>query len=104
MPTESLNGPTNQELEVLGKMCLQAALLRNDKPTETENEFSSVNDKGQGEVILQNSRYKNRARPSFQVNLPAFLFDFLSRPILLVDLHSHDERRRTRIHWPRATC
>lgn len=56
-----------QELEVLGKTILQVALLRNDRPKEMENDFCSVDDKGQGEVIIQNSRYKSRARPSFQV-------------------------------------
>jgi regulator of nonsense transcripts 1 len=73
-PTDHL---AKQELKVLGEMVMQAALLRDDRPKEMENEFSSVDDQGQGEVILQNSRYKNRARPSVQVLIQlAFLFLF----------------------------
>ena len=50
-------------------MVLHAVLLRNGKPKETENEFSSVDDNGQGEVMLQNARYNNRVRASFQVTM-----------------------------------
>ncbi|KAF7980215.1 hypothetical protein HWV62_39321 [Athelia sp. TMB] len=57
------------ELKVLGKMVLETALLRNERPNEVQNEFSSIDERGPGDLVLQNSRYKTRARASEQTSI-----------------------------------
>lgn len=44
-------------------------LLRNERPDEVKNEFSGIDEDAKGELVLQNSRYKTRARASNQVSI-----------------------------------
>lgn len=53
-------------------MTLEAVLLRNERPDEVKNEFTSIDEDEQGELVLQNSRYKTRARASNQVGYSSF--------------------------------
>ena len=51
------------------KMVLETILLRNERPNEVKNEFSSIDEVSPGDLVVQNSRYKTRARASDQVRI-----------------------------------
>lgn len=57
-----------KQLEILARLTVQNYIVRNAKPHEVENEFSNVSINDSGELILQNSRFKNRVRSSQQVS------------------------------------
>ncbi|TCD66239.1 hypothetical protein EIP91_001642 [Steccherinum ochraceum] len=52
-----------EHLAVLGRMVLNMELLEASKPTKMDNEFDAV-EMADGQVVIQNSRYKTRVRAS----------------------------------------
>lgn len=56
-------------MKIFQKIALETMLLRNERPDEVKNEFSGIDEDAKGELVLQNSRYKTRARASNQVSI-----------------------------------
>ncbi|TBU26537.1 P-loop containing nucleoside triphosphate hydrolase protein, partial [Dichomitus squalens] len=54
------------QLSCLSQLILNIELLEADKPTGYENDFEDVGLDGEGQVVLQNARFKTRVRKSRQ--------------------------------------